>query len=145
MLFFPVPHTAPLRPPPSTTIVRGNAQNAVQLQPEAITPKPSLPVLPKELERLVQQTSVPPTVAEAEELSLPSMTQMAKNVLGSLKKVAAGIGQGIKLPKEEAEARLTICRTCPFFRHVDERCSKCGCYMAVKTYLRAEHCPVGKW
>lgn len=149
MTFFPVPQHAP--PKPVAHIVRGSAQDAVKKAPTA----PSKPaVMPEELKKLVRQTMTPPPPPEpvvveqpSEELSLPSMTQMAKNVLGSLGKTikAAASGQGVKVTQETAEARLAICRTCPFFRHTDERCSKCGCYMAVKTYLRAEKCPVGKW
>lgn len=148
MTYFPVPHNAP--PKPVAHIVRGPAQEAVKKAAPVVN-RPA--VMPEELKKLVAQTmqpQPPPEVAPApttEELSLPSMTQMAKNVLGSLGKVvkAAASGQGVKVTQETAEARLAICRSCPFFRHTDERCSKCGCYMAVKTYLRAEKCPVGKW
>jgi hypothetical protein len=79
--------------------------------------------------------------------SLPSMIQMAKNVSASLARTAkqAATGQGVRVTKEEAERRLAICKTCQFFRLHDQRCSKCGCYMAVKTYLKAEKCPVGLW
>ena len=91
---------------------------------------------------VVEQEAVAPEIP-----SLPAMNEMAKNAISSLWNTAKGAatGKGIKVEKEEAERRLTICRGCPFFRQHDERCSKCGCYMAVKTYLRAEKCPVGKW
>lgn len=148
MTYFPVPHHAP--PRPVAHIVRGPAQEAVK-KGASVPGRPA--DMPDELKKLVQQTMKPQPPPEpvveppTEELSLPSMTQMAKNVLGSLGKTikAAASGQGVKVTQETAEARLAICRTCPFFRHTDERCSKCGCYMAVKTYLRAEKCPVGKW
>ena len=79
--------------------------------------------------------------------SLPSMTAMAKNITASLLKSTASVikGQGLKVTAEEAARRLTICKSCPFFRTADERCSKCGCYMSVKTYLKAEKCPERKW
>jgi hypothetical protein len=32
-----------------------------------------------------------------------------------------------------------------FFDSLSERCSRCGCFLSVKTYLKAEKCPVGKW
>lgn len=110
--------------------------------------------MPEELKQLVAQTTsqvkaeplpVPPPAQE--DLSLPSLTQMAKNVLGSLGRTAKSAvrGEQVKVSAEDAETRLTICRACPYFRHTDERCSKCGCYMAVKTYLKAEKCPIGKW
>jgi len=148
MIYFPVPNNAP--PTPVAHIIRGPARKASATSP-LVAPKSITPPH-EELKKLVQKTSVPlpppETVLTEESVpSLPSMTQMAKNVLGSLGRVvkSAAQGQGVQLGKEAAEARLAICKTCPFFRHVDERCSKCGCYMAVKTYLRAEKCPVGKW
>lgn len=142
MTFFPVPHNTP--PKPVKPIVRTPAPPVVK------TARP----MPEELKQLVAQTTsqvkaeplpVPPPAQE--DLSLPSLTQMAKNVLGSLGRTAKSAvrGEQVKVSAEDAETRLTICRACPYFRHTDERCSKCGCYMAVKTYLKAEKCPIGKW
>jgi hypothetical protein len=43
----------------------------------------------------------------------------------------------------QANERLAICKTC---HHYDgTRCLKCGCFMAFKSRLANEHCPVGKW
>ena len=78
---------------------------------------------------------------------MPSFGQIAKNVGSSLVKNTISVVQGndLKLSGNEAEKRLEICKSCEFFEKNAQRCSKCGCYMAVKTYLKAEHCPVGKW
>lgn len=46
---------------------------------------------------------------------------------------------------EETARRLDICKTCPFFLARSERCSKCGCFMRLKTTLKQASCPVGKW
>lgn len=79
--------------------------------------------------------------------AMPSITQMAKNITKSLALNAKSFisGYGLTLPTEEANRRLEICKGCEFFDSVKTRCSKCGCQMAVKTYLKAEKCPVGKW
>ena len=45
--------------------------------------------------------------------------------------------------KELLNERLSICQTCKFF--TGQRCLKCGCNMAIKTYLTASTCPIGKW
>ena len=45
--------------------------------------------------------------------------------------------------KELKDERMAICQTCKFFNKV--RCTKCGCFMALKTTLKAASCPVGKW
>lgn len=80
-------------------------------------------------------------------VSMPSWTQMAKNlgqsIINNVQSVAAG--NALKISKEDADARLSICKGCEFFNSQQERCGKCGCKMAVKTYLKAEKCPVGKW
>lgn len=77
---------------------------------------------------------------------LPSKGVMMANAAKSLLKTAAATLKGNpKLTKEEAAARLAICNSCEFFRHSDQRCGKCGCYMAIKTYLKSEKCPVNRW
>lgn len=77
----------------------------------------------------------------------PSPLQMAKNlgssVVRNIQSVAAG--NDLRLSEDEANRRLAVCQQCEFFREDQKRCGKCGCYMAVKTYLKAERCPIGKW
>lgn len=78
---------------------------------------------------------------------MPSVGQMAANLAQSvgrnLRSVAAG--NSLRISDEMANNRLSICKSCEFFNQVQQRCGKCGCYMAVKTYLKAERCPIGKW
>lgn len=77
----------------------------------------------------------------------PHTIDMAKNlgnsIIRNIKSVAAG--NDLKLPEDEAKRRLSICDNCEFYNKQRSRCTKCGCYMAIKTYLKAERCPVGKW
>jgi len=47
--------------------------------------------------------------------------------------------------QDKVEARLAICRECPFFRSKTETCKKCGCFMKLYTKLENSHCPIGKW
>jgi len=76
--------------------------------------------------------------------SIPSMAgNLAQSVVRNVQSIAAG--NPLKLSQQEANSRLDICRGCEFFNSQQDRCTKCGCYMAVKTYLKAEKCPVGKW
>lgn len=75
----------------------------------------------------------------------PSIVEMGKNLaqvaIDSVKSVAAG--EGLSITAEQAETRLKICESCEFYSN--SRCTKCGCYMAVKTHLKAANCPVNKW
>lgn len=68
---------------------------------------------------------------------------LAESAVRNVKSVAAG--NAFKVDENTANERLNVCKTCEFFNQVQQRCSKCGCFMAVKTYLKAEKCPIGKW
>lgn len=46
---------------------------------------------------------------------------------------------------EEQQIRYRICESCEFFRPKIKNCSKCGCFMEVKTRLKHAKCPVGFW
>jgi hypothetical protein len=78
---------------------------------------------------------------------IPSVGSVARNLANSairnIKSVAAG--NPLKATDQEGNNRLNICKSCEFFNTIQQRCNKCGCYMAVKTYLKAEKCPIGKW
>lgn len=47
--------------------------------------------------------------------------------------------------QELIESRLKICNGCAAFRKHTQRCSKCGCFMKLKSTLRQAKCPIGKW
>jgi hypothetical protein len=76
--------------------------------------------------------------------SIPTMVKnLAETAINTVK--IAATGESIKVSDEEANSRKNICNSCPFFNKAQERCNKCGCYMAIKTYLKASNCPIGKW
>lgn len=79
--------------------------------------------------------------------SYPSKTEMIKNLSQSVVNNVTSVLAGNDLTSSEqlANSRLAICRQCEFFDQSQERCKKCGCKMAIKTYLKAEKCPIGKW
>jgi uncharacterized paraquat-inducible protein A len=70
-------------------------------------------------------------------------SNLAQSVVRNVQSLAAG--NALRLDENAANQRLNICKGCEFFNQAQERCTKCGCFMAVKTYLKAEKCPVGKW
>lgn len=76
--------------------------------------------------------------------SIPRMiSNMAESVVRNAKSVVAG--NSLTTNSEQANSRLSICQKCEFFDKNQQRCQKCGCFMAVKTYLKAEKCPIGRW
>ena len=94
----------------------------------------------QQAEEIAKQPVTPP---------LPSTFEMAKNLTKSALTAARSVlqGQPLKESDNEAQRRLEICKRCEFFRQVDQRCSRWGCYMAVKTYLKSSKCPlaVPRW
>lgn len=43
------------------------------------------------------------------------------------------------------ENRLEICNSCEYLIQLTNQCTKCGCFMSLKTKLRNAECPIGKW
>ena len=77
---------------------------------------------------------------------MPSLAAQAMNVAGAVVSEAAAIVKSEPpVPPEVAQRRYAICEQCDCFNVVDARCSKCGCYMRVKTAFRSATCPDGKW
>jgi hypothetical protein len=77
----------------------------------------------------------------------PSMIQMGKNLGSDIIKNIKSISSGnpLSVSNETLNHRKSICNSCEFFDKGSERCVKCGCDMAIKTYLKASTCPIGKW
>jgi hypothetical protein len=46
---------------------------------------------------------------------------------------------------EVADARISICNSCPELIKITSQCKKCGCFMSFKTQLESAKCPIGKW
>lgn len=46
---------------------------------------------------------------------------------------------------EVRENRYNICNGCEHFISLTTTCSKCGCFMKMKTWLKDVKCPIGKW
>lgn len=76
-------------------------------------------------------------------LQMPSRLQQGKNFAAAS---AAHVAAGMKSRTDQEAAKcMGICKACEFFDGVRQRCSKCGCFMKVKTRWQSAHCPVGKW
>jgi hypothetical protein len=50
-----------------------------------------------------------------------------------------------KVTDELQEKRYSICKSCPELIKLTKQCKKCGCFMELKTKLKAATCPMGKW
>jgi hypothetical protein len=72
---------------------------------------------------------------------------MAKNLGRDVVKNIQSISQGnsINASSEEVQKRKSICQGCEYYNSFQDRCVKCGCFLAVKTYLKASNCPINKW
>jgi hypothetical protein len=47
--------------------------------------------------------------------------------------------------REVSDARFDLCNYCPELVSLTKQCKKCGCFMALKTKMKAAKCPLGKW
>jgi hypothetical protein len=67
--------------------------------------------------------------------------------IGSVVTAAAGfMFDGFRwVDDEEADRRAAICHACEWFDSDRERCTRCGCFTNLKTYIRSSSCPIAKW
>jgi hypothetical protein len=98
------------------------------------------------LRNAIQQNRIK-GLASSNKPNYPSIPQMAKNLGNDIIKNVQSVAAGNPLNADQAEGnrRKSICSSCEFFNKEQDRCTKCGCYMAVKAYLKASNCPIGKW
>ena len=77
--------------------------------------------------------------------SFPSVFQQARNLAKQawLSGVDAAKGKPLLSTAEKANERIKICEGCEFY--TQNRCLKCGCYMAAKIHLESSRCPINKW
>lgn len=73
------------------------------------------------------------------------MLEKLKQKINTLKVKSDEFLDNVKLPENLREERLTLCKNCEFFFEPTTTCSKCGCFMTLKTYMPFASCPVGKW
>lgn len=72
---------------------------------------------------------------------VPSVIQMAKNLVGTLRDhVADGLSH---VTADQLQARLEACTLCE--HRTGNRCSACGCYLGKKAPMRAADCPLARW
>lgn len=81
--------------------------------------------------------------APAPPAAYPPLTTQAT----SAAKAAIGfLADGLKVVDEGEQARrLILCESCDRFDPGPRRCRECGCYSALKTRIRSQHCPLKKW
>lgn len=91
----------------------------------------------------------PPVISLPHEVDkkLPSYKEMAFGVTESLKTSLMQLARGgaVFSDKETTEKRMNECLNCEFLIPAQSRCSKCGCFMNMKTRLQTSTCPIGKW
>lgn len=78
---------------------------------------------------------------------MPSLWQMFKNLLGTIKGAIIYYIQYRELlaSRLERKRRLAICQTCGFFEPEHNRCRKCGCSMKAKVVFQAAECKLELW
>lgn len=78
--------------------------------------------------------------------SPPSVPVMAATLARAAAAETAALLAGVPpLDAAQIAARLEICRGCGEFIPGQNRCALCGCFAALKTRLRSQHCPAARW
>tara|TARA_B100000131_G_C18033597_1_gene579471 strand:- start:826 stop:1197 length:372 start_codon:yes stop_codon:yes gene_type:complete len=79
----------------------------------------------------------------------PTISKKAKGFFSEMRKMANRmLKSGDALcSKDIQQERLKICLDCQYATNTSSRikCSKCGCYMEVKTWISSSECPIKKW
>ena len=75
----------------------------------------------------------------------PSLVEQVKNVsLGLFNVMTHAYKTGEVLAKESiVRDRIKLCEGCEFLHN--NRCSECGCFIALKAGLKSEKCPLNRW
>lgn len=57
-----------------------------------------------------------------------------------------------RAPLEEIRRRRDVCRVCEFSEKKEfcgivkvRKCGRCSCFIAPKTVIQSEACPIGRW
>lgn len=84
---------------------------------------------------------------------------VTKGIVGLTKAAAQSAGIAVdKAPRGVVQARRDVCRECPEATRNEakistptkglttlSRCKKCNCFIAAKTKLASQSCPMDKW
>lgn len=86
-----------------------------------------------------------PDEVDCVDTSLPSVMEMAKNLMEDGTKILSNAlkGNDTLVTDDVRNNRWSICTTCPML--IENRCTKCGCFMKVKVAFKTSKCPMDKW
>ena len=70
-----------------------------------------------------------------------------KSGMKSLFTIAANAAKGVdqSVPEAVAKQRQDICNGCDKRIKLTNQCKECGCFLAAKTKIKQEKCPLEKW
>lgn len=74
---------------------------------------------------------------------MPGIARSARSLVATTAEIAQRTvsGKRVRATEAERQAQLAVCQACD--RHVDGRCSVCGCFVSLKSWLIG-FCPLGK-
>lgn len=76
---------------------------------------------------------------------IPKIKHEAEVLADKAKQLAQEAFDKVKLPEAIRNVRYDICKSCDELIELTSTCKKCGCFMAVKTYVPNASCPINKW
>ena len=82
------------------------------------------------------------------EAPAPSYPSLGRTLVGAAKAaVRVVLSGGERVDRAEFDRRHAVCERCPSgkFDAERDRCRACSCFMSVKPWLKALHCPLEHW
>ncbi|MCR5591950.1 MAG: DUF6171 family protein [Lachnospiraceae bacterium] len=66
-----------------------------------------------------------------------------EKLLADVRAAVDRLDDSMKVPSEEYEARLEVCRGCDYLN--EGTCGACGCYVELRAAAKTGKCPYRKW
>lgn len=95
-------------------------------------------------DRLINNAFVKPDNTQVFKEGTSSWSRWKSNLGDSRPWHMVNPGQN-KVDTEIAKKRMSLCQACPELIKATTTCTKCGCFMKLKTRLEGAVCPIGKW
>lgn len=71
------------------------------------------------------------------------LREMAEADRQMIHKYVSAIKGEDRVPEDQYEERLAICKTCDYLN--EGTCGACGCYVELRALTGVSHCPYKKW
>lgn len=76
---------------------------------------------------------------------MSKLKEKIKSIRQAAEKLANNTIPYEKVSPEIQQERWNICQSCEWLYKPTNSCRQCGCFMAIKTWMATQRCPIKKW